>query len=148
MAGELPAPSEGENLIADYRSLGLTLRRHPLTLLRQRLTERCFVTAAALKTAGHRALIRAAGIVVGRQRPGTATGIVFVTLEDETGLANIVVHPQLVDKQRRELLGSSLLGARPDFDTSEAQFWLPSSSGAGFRASSCQNPRYMDCCFS
>jgi error-prone DNA polymerase len=51
-----------------------------------------------------------AGIVVGRQRPGTATGIVFVTLEDETGVANIVVHPQLVDKQRCELLGASLLG--------------------------------------
>lgn len=79
-------------------------------MLRQRLTERRFVTAAALKTAGQRTLIRAAGIVVGRQRPGTATGIVFVTLEDETGLANIVVYPQLVDKQRRELLGSSLLG--------------------------------------
>jgi len=109
-ATDLPAPNAGENLIADYRSLGLTLRRHPLTLLRQRLTERRFVTAAALKTAGQRALIRAAGIVVGRQRPGTATGIVFVTLEDETGLANIVVYPQLVDKQRRELLGSSLLG--------------------------------------
>jgi len=109
-AADLPAPNAGENLIADYRSLGLTLRPHPLTLLRQRLTERRFVTAAALKTAGQRALIRAAGIVVGRQRPGTATGIVFVTLEDETGLANIVVYPQLVDKQRRELLGSSLLG--------------------------------------
>ena len=80
------------------------------TLLRPHLAERRFVTAAALKTAGQRALIRAAGIVVGRQRPGTATGIVFVTLEDETGLTNIVVHPQLVDKQRRELLGSSLLG--------------------------------------
>jgi error-prone DNA polymerase len=62
------------------------------------------------EAAGHRALVRAAGIVVGRQRPGTATGIVFVTLEDETGLANIVVHPQLVDRQRRELLGSTLLG--------------------------------------
>ena len=109
-ASDLPSPSAGENLVADYRSLGLTLRRHPLTLLRQRLTERRFVTAAALKTAGQRALIRAAGIVVGRQRPGTATGIVFVTLEDETGLANIVVHPQLVDRQRRELLGSTLLG--------------------------------------
>ena len=109
-ASDLPSPSAGENLVADYRSLGLTLRRHPLTLLRQRLTERRFVTAAALKMAGQRALIRAAGIVVGRQRPRTATGIVFVTLEDETGLANIVVHPQLVDRQRRELLGSTLLG--------------------------------------
>lgn len=107
---KLPLPSEGEDLVADYRSLGLTLRRHPLTLLRSHLSERRFVMAASLKTAGHRALVRAAGIVVGRQRPGTATGIVFVTLEDETGLVNIVVHPQLVDKQRRELLGATLLG--------------------------------------
>ena len=55
-------------------------------------------------------MIRAAGIVVGRQRPGTATGIIFVTLEDESGLVNVVVQPQLVEKQRRELLGASLLG--------------------------------------
>jgi len=107
---DLPAPSEGENLIADYRSLGLSLRAHPLSLLRHYLAERRFVTAAELKAVDHRALIRAAGIVVGRQRPGTATGIVFVTLEDESGLINVVVHPQLVDKQRRELLGASLLG--------------------------------------
>ena len=107
---ELPAPNAGENLVADYRSLGLTLRSHPLTLLRQHLAERRFVTAVDLKGTGHRALVRAAGIVVGRQRPGTATGIVFVTLEDETGLVNVVVHPQLVEKQRRELLGSTLLG--------------------------------------
>ena len=107
---ELPEPNTGENLVADYRSLGLTLRSHPLTLLRQHLAERRFVTAADLKETGHCALVRAAGIVVGRQRPGTATGIVFVTLEDETGLVNVVVHPQLVDKQRRELLGSTLLG--------------------------------------
>jgi error-prone DNA polymerase len=107
---ELPAPTTGENLVADYRSLGLSLRAHPLTLLRPHLQARRFVTAADLKAADHRALIRAAGIVVGRQRPGTATGIVFVTLEDESGLTNVVVHPQLVEKQRRELLASSLLG--------------------------------------
>ncbi len=107
---ELPAPSAGENLVADYRSLGLTLRQHPLTLLRPQLFERRFVTAAELKTTGHRALVRVAGIVVGRQRPGTATGVVFVTLEDESGLTNVVVQPQLVDRQRRELLGARLLG--------------------------------------
>ncbi len=106
----LPAPGEGENLVADYRALGLTLRRHPLNLLRRQLAARRFVPAAELRRAGHCALVRAAGIVVGRQRPGTATGIVFVTLEDETGLVNVVVHPQLVGKQRRELLGARLLG--------------------------------------
>jgi error-prone DNA polymerase len=107
---DLPAPNLGENLVADYKSLGLSLRAHPLTLLRRHLAERRFLTAAALKAVGHHALVRAAGIVVGRQRPGTATGIVFVTLEDESGLTNVVVHPQLVEKQRRELLGATLLG--------------------------------------
>jgi len=106
----LPAPGEGENLVADYHSLGLSLRAHPLSLLRPHLAERRFVSAADLKTAAHRALIRAAGIVVGRQRPGTTTGIVFVTLEDESGLVNVVVQPELVEKQRRELLGARLLG--------------------------------------
>ena len=106
----LPAPGEGENLVADYRALGLSLRRHPLFLLRSRLAARRFLPAAELRQAGHRALVRAAGIVVGRQRPGTATGIVFVTLEDESRLTNVVVHPQLVEKQRRELLGARLLG--------------------------------------
>ena len=106
----LPAPSVGENLVADYRSLGLTLRPHPLTLLRPQLCERSFVTAAELQAVGERALVRVAGIGVGRQRPGTATGVVFVTLEDESGLTNVVVQPQLVDRQRRELLGARLLG--------------------------------------
>jgi error-prone DNA polymerase len=107
---ELPAPSLGENLVADYQRLGLSLRPHPLSLLRPHLTAQRFVSAADLRAAGDRAVIRAAGLVTGRQRPGTATGIVFVTLEDETGLANIVVHPHLVEKQRRELLGAQLLG--------------------------------------
>jgi error-prone DNA polymerase len=110
VAATLPAPSEAENLVADYRSLGLSLRRHPLALLRPQLAARRFVCATDLKTSAHCAAIRVAGIVVGRQRPGTATGIVFVTLEDESGLTNVVVHPELVEKQRRELLGASLLG--------------------------------------
>jgi len=109
-APELVAPSEGENLVADYASTGLTLGRHPLALLRARLAAQRFVSAAELRGAGHRQLVRVAGIVTGRQRPGTATGIVFVTLEDETGFANIVVHSKLVDRQRRELLGARLLG--------------------------------------
>jgi error-prone DNA polymerase len=106
----LAAPSEGENLLADYQRLGHTLRRHPLMLLRERLAARRFLTAGELEQCGDRALVRVAGIVTGRQRPGTATGIVFVTLEDETGWTNIVVKPWLVDKQRRELLGATLLG--------------------------------------
>ncbi len=106
----LPAMSEGENLIADYRHLGHTLRRHPLLLLRDRLAARRFLCARELERCGDRAPVRVAGIVTGRQRPGTATGVVFVTLEDETGWINVIVQPALVDTQRRELLGASLLG--------------------------------------
>lgn len=107
---ELAIPSEGEDLIADYASTRLTLGRHPLALLRERLSAQRFVSASQLQRAPDRQLARAAGIVTCRQRPGTASGIVFVTLEDETGLANIVVHSRLVERQRRELLGARLLG--------------------------------------
>ena len=107
---DLVAPSEGENLVADYASIGLTLGRHPLALLRERLAAQRFLSAAGLRTVAHRQLARVAGIVIGRQRPGTATGVVFVTLEDESGLANVVVHAELVERQRRELLGARLLG--------------------------------------
>jgi error-prone DNA polymerase len=109
-APALAAPREGENLVVDYASTGLTLGRHPLALLRDRLKRLRLSTAAELLGFPHGRLARAAGIVTGRQRPGTASGVVFVTLEDETGNVNVIVWRDLVDRQRRELLGSSLLG--------------------------------------
>ncbi|EXI82455.1 MAG: Error-prone DNA polymerase [Candidatus Accumulibacter appositus] len=109
-AAQLATPSEAEELIADYAATGFTLGRHPLTLLRSRLSAQRFVSASELQNAADRQLARAAGIVTCRQRPGTASGIVFVTLEDETGLANIVVHSRLVEQQRHELLAARLLG--------------------------------------
>jgi error-prone DNA polymerase len=107
---ELAAPTEGEDLAADFRALGFTLGRHPLTLLRQQLARLRFVTAEELNRYPDRKLARAAGLVTCRQRPGTAGGVVFVTLEDETGVANIIVHADLVERQRRELIGARLLG--------------------------------------
>ncbi len=109
-APRLVAPTEGQNLVADYASIGLTLGRHPLALLRDRLKTLRLSTAAELSKFPHGHLARTAGIVTGRQRPGTASGVVFVTLEDETGNINVVVWNRLVEKQRRELLGSRLLG--------------------------------------
>ncbi|MDB5811953.1 MAG: polymerase alpha subunit [Betaproteobacteria bacterium] len=106
----LAPPNEGENLVLDYASMGLTLGRHPLTLLRGRLKRMRLSTAAELNSFPHGRLARVAGIVTGRQRPGTASGVVFVTLEDETGNMNIVVWNSLVEKQRRELLGARLMG--------------------------------------
>ena len=106
----LPAPTEGQDIVADYRRLGLTLRRHPLALLRRQLRERRLATAAEIQRAPHGRLVRTAGIVIGRQRPDTASGVMFVTLEDETGATNVIVWRDLGDRQRRELLGARLLG--------------------------------------
>lgn len=109
-APRLSAPTEGEDLVADYGSLGLTLGRHPLALLRRRLARMRLATASELSCLANGRPARIAGLVTCRQRPSTAKGVVFVTLEDETGYVNVVVWRDLVEKQRRELLHSSLLG--------------------------------------
>jgi error-prone DNA polymerase len=106
----LAPPTEGQDIVADYRRLGLTLRRHPLALLRRRLHERRLVSADAVRRAPHGRLVRTAGIVIGRQRPDTASGVIFVTLEDETGASNVIVRREIGERQRRELLGARLLG--------------------------------------
>jgi error-prone DNA polymerase len=106
----LTQPGEGEDILADYRSLGLTLGRHPLALLRGRLKRMRLASALELKAMPNGKPARTAGIVTCRQRPGTAQGVVFVTIEDETGYTNIVVWNDLVERQRKELLGARLLG--------------------------------------
>jgi len=106
----LVAPREGEEIVADYASLGLTLGRHPLALLREHLEKRNLITAKALHLLPHGSTARVAGLVTCRQRPDTASGVVFVTLEDETGCMNVVVWRRLVEHQRGELLGARLLG--------------------------------------
>jgi error-prone DNA polymerase len=109
-AVRLPAPSEGEDIVADYHATGLTLGRHPLALLRPLLLKNRFLPAEMLNTLGDRAFARGCGIVTVRQRPQTASGTMFVTIEDETGLMNVIVWPALVERYRKELLGSTLLG--------------------------------------
>ena len=106
----LTAPTEAQDIVADYRRLGLTLRRHPLALLRCQLRERRLACADDVRRAPHGRIVRTAGIVIGRQRPDTASGVIFVTLEDETGASNIIVRRDLSERQRRELLGARLLG--------------------------------------
>ncbi|MFL6664150.1 MAG: error-prone DNA polymerase [Rhizobacter sp.] len=108
-AAVLAAPCEVEETLADYRSLGLTLKRHPVALLRQELARFRIEPAAVLKTYPSGRLARASGLVTHRQRPETANGTVFVTLEDETGQVNVIVWPAVVESQRRPLLGAQLL---------------------------------------
>ncbi len=105
----LPPPGEGEDIVADYASLGLSLGRHPLALLRPRLARLGLLPAAAVQARAHGSEARAAGLVTCRQRPDTASGVIFVTLEDETGCVNVVVWRDLIERQRRELLGARLL---------------------------------------
>ncbi|HQR48243.1 MAG TPA: error-prone DNA polymerase, partial [Steroidobacteraceae bacterium] len=107
----LRAPREGEDIAADYVHTGLTLRRHPLALLRERFDARGIMTAERLRTLPNQATVRTAGLVVTRQRPGSASGVTFVTLEDETGFVNLIVWRDVAERQRRALVGSRLMGA-------------------------------------
>lgn len=105
----LPLPGIGEELLSDYATTGTTLGRHPLTLLRSRLAHQRCKSSRELAGFNANRAVRAAGIVIGRQRPQTASGVTFVTLEDEFGLVNVVVWQQLAQRQRRALLESRLL---------------------------------------
>ncbi|MCH8497362.1 MAG: error-prone DNA polymerase [Marinobacter sp.] len=108
-AVQLPPPTEGENVLDDYHSQGLTLRRHPLALLRGQGHLRHCLTATALQQAETGRPVAVAGLVTGRQRPGTASGVTFVTLEDETGNINVVVWLKTARQQRKPLLTAKLL---------------------------------------
>lgn len=110
VAATLGAPAEAEDLLADYARLGFTLGRHPLSFVRARLAGLRFLTAADIAAAPDRMLARGAGLVTCRQRPSTAKGTLFITLEDETGLTNVIVRPELFEQQRRILLCARLMG--------------------------------------
>lgn len=105
----LPRPSVGEDLQADYHSLGTTLGPHPLALLRPQLAARRCRSSRDLLAVEHGRSVSVAGLVTGRQRPGTASGVTFVTLEDEFGNVNVVVWRDLAERQRRVLVGAQLL---------------------------------------
>ena len=92
-----------------FRSIRLSLKAHPLALLRADLDKEGVVPAARLGEIGNGKRVTIAGLVITRQRPGTASGVIFATLEDETGIANIIVWPKLFERQRKETLASKLL---------------------------------------
>ncbi len=106
---QLPVPSEGQNILADYASQGLTLQRHPLALLREQGHLKFCLSAEQLQTAETGRPVQVAGLVTGRQRPGSAAGVTFVTLEDETGNVNVVVWLETARRQRKPLLTARLL---------------------------------------
>ncbi|MGO4607355.1 error-prone DNA polymerase [Variovorax sp. 2RAF20] len=108
----LPAAPEGEEIVGDYAALGLTLRRHPLALLRPRLARMKLMSAEQLRAQPSGQTVRACGIVKGRQRPGTANGTIFVTLEDETGNVNVIVWSHVIEAWREPLLKSHLLAVQ------------------------------------
>jgi error-prone DNA polymerase len=107
---QLEAPGDAENTVADYRHLGLTLGRHPLTFLRERLSKMRFIPSDVLHGFANGQLARGCGIVTVRQKPETAKGVVFITIEDEAGTVNVICWSSLVEQQRREVMGAQLLG--------------------------------------
>ena len=108
----LPAPNTVEDVLSDYRVTGLTLGTHPLALLRDRLRRERVVDSRQLQDLPHGRGVHVAGIVTQRQRPGTASGVIFVTLEDEHGVINVVVWARIAERRRKALLGARLLGVR------------------------------------
>ncbi|MGM4921579.1 error-prone DNA polymerase [Tardiphaga sp. 804_B3_N1_9] len=103
---EMPLP---EQVVADYQTIRLSLKGHPMEFLRANFTREKVVTCASVTHANDRRRVRCAGVVLVRQRPGSANGVVFMTLEDETGIANIVVWPKVMEQFRREVMGSRLI---------------------------------------
>ncbi|MET0717957.1 MAG: error-prone DNA polymerase [Pseudoxanthomonas sp.] len=109
---ELPAPTAGEDVLSDYRALGLTLGAHPMSLLRDRMRARRLLGSRELLDKRHGSPVHAVGLVTNRQRPASAHGTMFLTLEDEHGVVNVVVWEHVALRRRKALLGASLLAVR------------------------------------
>jgi error-prone DNA polymerase len=117
-APRLRVPSTGEAVLADYAQLGLSLREHPLALIRGQLGARGFLSSAAIAGRAAGEIVRAAGLVLIRQRPGNGRAI-FVTLEDEHGGLNLLIWADLAERQRKILLGAQLLGVVAEIQRAE-----------------------------
>jgi error-prone DNA polymerase len=115
----LPAMPLSEEVIVDYQTQRLSLKAHPMNFLRAGLTARGFVRAEDLKRRKQRSMINLAGVVLIRQRPGSAKGVVFITLEDETGVANLVVWPDVFERYRKVVMGARLIEVRGRVEADE-----------------------------
>ncbi|MET3896985.1 error-prone DNA polymerase [Devosia sp. UYZn731] len=108
----LPPMLLGEEVIHDYRSLSLSLKAHPVGFLREWLTRKRAISSDDLRTAPAGRIVTVAGLVLVRQRPGTASGVIFATLEDETGVANIIVWPKVFEANRAIVLGARMMAVK------------------------------------
>lgn len=108
----LPAMPLSEEVVTDYQTTRLSLKAHPMAFLRADLAARGFVRAADLRSRKFRSMVQVAGVVLIRQRPGSAKGVTFITLEDETGVINLVIWPDLKEKQRKVVMGARLMEVR------------------------------------
>jgi len=108
----LPSMPLSEEVVADYQTTRLSLKAHPMAFLRAHLAERGFVRAVDLRGRKFRSMVQVSGVVLIRQRPGSAKGVCFITLEDETGVINLVVWPHLKEKYRRVVMGARLMEVR------------------------------------
>jgi error-prone DNA polymerase len=115
----LEAPTEGQRIVADYASVGLTLGRHPMALLRDQLLRNGLLSAGDLSCVAHGRVVRTAGIVLMRQRPQSANGVTFLTLEDESGQVNLIVWESVGREQRRAMLESRLLEVQGELQRQE-----------------------------
>jgi error-prone DNA polymerase len=106
---QLPPLKEEEAVAEDYAVFGLSLRNHPMAFMREELREKGMVTAADLKTLATGKFVKIAGLVLFRQRPGTAKGTIFITMEDETGAANLIVWPKVAETYRRAVFGAKVI---------------------------------------
>ncbi len=111
-ATQLPAMPLSEEVVADYQTQRLSLKAHPLSFLRASLAERGFVPAAELRERKFRSTVQVAGVVLIRQRPGSAKGVCFITLEDETGVVNLVIWPDMMERYRKVIMSSRLMEVR------------------------------------
>ena len=102
----------GSEVVADYRSVGLSLRPHPLSFLRLDLGRDRYLRCADLHNAPNGRRVLVAGLVLVRQKPGSAKGVLFITMEDESDVANLIVWPSLFERQRRLILSAGMIGVR------------------------------------
>jgi error-prone DNA polymerase len=108
-AAPLPSMPLSEHVVADYQTIRLSLKGHPMEFLREKFARERVIACASVSDARDRQHVRCAGVVLVRQRPGSAKGVVFMTLEDETGIANIVVWPKVMERFRKEVMGARLI---------------------------------------